>query len=757
MTDGFVAPIWLAVNATLLWAGWRVSSRLYPEANLAQRVSQTVLIWWGCVVLTGILVGSLGWLSGTALLVVGGGLAASLLWLLRPRVVPVISTRSGSGSDAFEKQGGGRTASDGRTNPRDCFETGQSSQVERVFLILWGCWLAYALGRVVTGGLLRHPSDWDTLMYHLPLINQWLQAKSLYATGDAVWYNPASNELVGLWMVAPFSGDFLFALNNIPAVILLVTGCLELGAQLKLDVWFRHITTLAIVSNYVVFRQMLDAKNDVTVLSLFVTTLAFGLRFTREGRSSALVYAGVAFGILCGVKYYAVGYAGAVWLTLVTLAWGRRGRRAALEVGLALVLGAIILAGYWYGRNAWVTGTPVYPKGITRNTDKVLQVRPELWQTTFLGSERPETFPLAIQAVRVMAGPCHSLAILALPVVLAWLIASGVLACRNDAGWELAQIRWSLAFLTLSTGVILGLTPFAVETIPGTMNMLRSKYLPVRFGLCFLTMSLTGIAILFQDVSYSLQALAAKISNYADWNRGNAVTVAFRLLLVLSIVPMVIYIVGAVYQAYWHIRWKYPGVTVDSALIGLDVVLVIAIYCLTRQNWRRLGRWVLLPTAAVVVLVFGFAVSWLSQRWHDEFARHYDRLLGGKWFHAMSKMAPEETRVCVVGARYYPFFGSRRQFRACRPGYMLSAGEMLRYLYDHEATVIAAVRHDNTGTGRYDRCGDWLEDYPQIFGNLPDYSTRNGYYKIQAVDRKALRKMLESSSNSLYSPKAEKS
>ncbi len=164
--------------------------------------------------------------------------------------------------------------------------------------------------RVGGVALLNFPSDWDTLMYHLPLVDQWLRAGSLYAPDDPVWYNAANVELVGLWCVGPFSGDFLTGLTNLPALVLFAGAAVELGGELGLGRRLSHVAGLAVVSNWVVFRQSPDAKNDMAVAALFLATLLFGMRYLRLSQRGALVYAACAFGLLCGVKYYAVGYAG---------------------------------------------------------------------------------------------------------------------------------------------------------------------------------------------------------------------------------------------------------------------------------------------------------------------------------------------------------------------------------------------------------------------------------------------------------------
>jgi len=114
-----------------------------------------------------------------------------------------------------------------------------------------------------------------------------------------------------------------------------------------------------------------------------------------------------------------------------------------------------------------------------------LNVRPELWQTTLLGNGSPDLPRLLTEAVQSMTGPCHLAAFLLVPVLVAWLIGYGAWTWTSIGRVGDGGQRLALAALIVGSGLILGLSPFAVETVPGTMNMLRSRYLSVRFGLAF--------------------------------------------------------------------------------------------------------------------------------------------------------------------------------------------------------------------------------------------------------------------------------
>src|SRR5262249_5000307 len=159
---------------------------------------------------TGTFLGAVGLLSGYALLGSTAALSGGLLWLARR---PGGANRAWRGSAAPVTSPAPETAAGGSAgagNPTGADADGQPGRPawEWCWPALWGGGLAFALSTVILDGLLAFPSQWDTLAYHLPIIDQWLRAQSLYVPDQAVWFVPGNNELLGVWLTAPFSGDF---------------------------------------------------------------------------------------------------------------------------------------------------------------------------------------------------------------------------------------------------------------------------------------------------------------------------------------------------------------------------------------------------------------------------------------------------------------------------------------------------------------------------------------------------------------------
>ena len=105
---------------------------------------------------------------------------------------------------------------------------------------------------------------------------------------------------------------------------------------------------------------------DVIVAGCVLAALDQLARYVRTGAAARLVVAGLATGLLLGIKGTGIVWAVVLGLTaLAVVAWSLRGRRvargAAARAAAGFLVAALALGSYWYARN-WVdTGNPVYP------------------------------------------------------------------------------------------------------------------------------------------------------------------------------------------------------------------------------------------------------------------------------------------------------------------------------------------------------------------------------------------------------------
>jgi hypothetical protein len=206
--------------------------------------------------------------------------------------------------------------------------------------------------------LLSPPTNWDSLAYHLPFVLHWYGGAPLTAIPQLshypgqVAYFPGGGELCWLWAAFAWRSDFAFGLIN--------HGFLALGALALYGITralgVRPSIALATAAIYLTlpihFLGLLGTANvDLYLTFALLAGLLLALDVRARERCPALAVAAMA--LLPGIKL------SGLWLlpAALWLAW-RAGLRLHAIRALCLIL---CLGGFWYGRNAVLTGNPIYP------------------------------------------------------------------------------------------------------------------------------------------------------------------------------------------------------------------------------------------------------------------------------------------------------------------------------------------------------------------------------------------------------------
>jgi len=236
-------------------------------------------------------------------------------------------------------------------------------------LLAWAGWVWVELWVLAR---LRPPYDWDGLYYHIPAIHEWVVAGRV-AFIDRLTDIPFVNFPMGVELS-------VFFLNRLTGATWIVNAC---------NLWYWPLAFLAIV----VIASRLGARGAwpwiagamVTGAPVFVSqsvscyidpgfaaavmaSIAASAIFVWESGGSARRWSPVLLGMTAGLALgskgtglpfatvvLAVSAFGAAWNEGVT-----RWRRWLPRVAVAGVV-VLIVGGYWYVRNAAVTGNPVYP------------------------------------------------------------------------------------------------------------------------------------------------------------------------------------------------------------------------------------------------------------------------------------------------------------------------------------------------------------------------------------------------------------
>ena len=496
---------------------------------------------------------------------------------------------------------------------------------------LWTTVAALILGHSIVNGVICFPEDFDCLMYHLPLIDIWIQTGSLAATESPRWSDSANSELLRLWFCRPLSGDFLAPLNKLPVMIVWVAGLLELTRQFRVSGWWRHVIALASIAVYTTVHETDDASNDLMVVAFFVSGVVYALRYQRSGAAADRLLFGLSLGVLAGTKFFATEYALLLGLMFFWLVCSSYGWRKAVQSGVVSVGISLLAGGYWYLRNYAMIGHVFFPKGSPLMQERI--THPDLAKTTLAFNGDVRVPDLLLDAVWRLCGPLHFAALQLLPTILVALI---FLACRRGRNHTTQQDQTSrqhwllLAGLLVSTAVIALCTPMLVEDQPGTLNHLRWGYTPIRYSLCFLTMLMLASGALLDRVGRRLPTRLSVVV-------GGCVLVAAACQLLVRF-------------------YSRTELNIDLAIAVGGMLFVVWHLMLEACRRSDIAKRV---SAAVIIIGIPALIVALADHWHRGLPKHFAAFYSAESLPDELSLPGE--RILVLDERSYAFFGSARQ------------------------------------------------------------------------------------------------
>lgn len=239
MTVGF-AGVFLALFLVSVWGLLAfIMRRTFPQSGNMVRCAAALVLLWSVVVACSF---------GLSLL---GLMAGFWLWVAVPLVLLcvalILQWRLDDESDVVDSRNELANADHGWTTwirPID------------------GVW-ALVISYVFVFGLFQLPVDWDTIAYHLPIVDHWIQSGDLCVQDSAFWYVPGNNELLAYCLCCGFDGDFLAQLHNLLPATLLVVVLITLCRELQLDHRLMWLVVLSVVFTQPVLRQIISAENDI--------------------------------------------------------------------------------------------------------------------------------------------------------------------------------------------------------------------------------------------------------------------------------------------------------------------------------------------------------------------------------------------------------------------------------------------------------------------------------------------------------------
>jgi hypothetical protein len=336
-----IVGLGLVMNALLLAGAWRVAGRLVRGEGTITRVLACVVVAQTWMVVGMQLLGTAGGLS----------IGPLSLWSGLLFVMGLVAGRARPGDDDEAPAGSGLS---------------EPWRIETVISVALVLWAAAYLGMQSLVLPVKVVSDGP--IYHLYFAVRWWKAGRLFLVASpfgesAATYFPANGDLWFTWLTVSWGGDRLARVGQAP--FLLVAGLAAYGlvrmlgsgrdAALLATCWF--VTSMP----FLLFS--FEANVDTIFVAAYLSATYFFLLYGRGALgASALVLGGLAAGLALGTKSVGLVFVPFL-LALAVGAIAARVQALGKTITASLLVAACVLipSGFWFARNLYLTGNPLYP------------------------------------------------------------------------------------------------------------------------------------------------------------------------------------------------------------------------------------------------------------------------------------------------------------------------------------------------------------------------------------------------------------
>ena len=264
--------------------------------------------------------------------------------------------------------------------------------IKSPLFIVFGIISFVLVGVIVCLGISLPPYGWDEIWYHLTAVASWYQEGKIFMLSvpdfwshteviqtmtskqlayhlsvAGFWHNvyPMNSELVSLWNVIFLGNDTIVDLTQLIFSIIGIVAIYSLARKLGLKERASAIAGLMFLVTPIVIIQSKTAYVDITFGVMAIATISFIMGFIKYKSKHYALMAAITSGIVLGTKSSGIIFSILFILIIFVVDYVNNKDQYSIKrffiLGLIISFFVLLFGGFWYFRNLYYYGNPIYP------------------------------------------------------------------------------------------------------------------------------------------------------------------------------------------------------------------------------------------------------------------------------------------------------------------------------------------------------------------------------------------------------------
>ena len=314
--------------------------RLFNLQSLADNILAFALLFCSQVILTELILGLLSALTISSLVILNSLICLVAIFFIRKRLF-------------FD-------------GLRFSFKTDSLSNKIIVFAV--SCIVGFGMVKIFVN-LVNPPFGWDSINYHFTFPVEWIKHANLVNPitindDPSPTYFPMNGSLWFLWLIFPFKDVFLADLGQLPFFILCLIATYSIARKIGInkDYAFLCAALFVMIPNF--FKQLEIAYVDIMLAAFFLIATNFLLLLNEHFSLENALIAAVGFGLFLGTKTIAIPFGAILFIFFLLVVVRQNNYKKVVFCSISSCVIFILLGGFSYIRNFFLTGNLLYPANI---------------------------------------------------------------------------------------------------------------------------------------------------------------------------------------------------------------------------------------------------------------------------------------------------------------------------------------------------------------------------------------------------------